>query len=275
VRVYAKKLRAGRLPRRVMHRRGGFRPLREEDPVLHPQPARGTGPLRVEEPIRPLPGLRTRYGQVTCLAPYAWEHADIRIANCDDGCTRSATQTHEETHVADVLDCCLRWRSAARPVYSATAVNAQLALRTYSQWLDWLGANRDFLEARADNAQLAALRRLERQHACGQAGSADRPCCARISRWTREITQSMLEHQRQAGGGLTACPWPRVTASGSPSIQQAAECHGGGSWIDQISESIKRSPAASRGVSTRRMPPLSSARRHRSRDVRPTAGTES
>gem|GEM_PF-4282201 len=186
------------------------------------------GFFSLESPISPLKGLNTRYGQVTCLPPYAHVPHEVRIANCDSGCTRPSIQIHEETHVSDILECCRRWRAAARPVYSAQTINTQAALQLYEQWLDWCDDNRHYLEHRADRSQLAALNRLHRDHNCGQATSGNQACCSRINDWILQIRQSITDHQRHAGGGLTPCPWPATGVSGPPLIEQARECHGSG-----------------------------------------------
>ena len=171
--------------------------------------------------------LRTRYGQVTCLPPFADVSHEIRIANCDRGCTRPSTQEHEETHVSDILDCCRRWRAAARPIFTSHSLDPGAVRRLYERWLDWLDANEDYFESRADWNQLTVLRRLQRERGCDRTTRANRSCCGRISRWITEVEQTQQAHHR-ASGPLSPCPWPAITGGGAPTILQIDTCEGVG-----------------------------------------------
>ncbi len=178
--------------------------------------------------------LNTRYGQVTCLAPFPHERYELRIANCDEGCTRPTIQIHEEAHVSDVAACCRAWRNVTQHIFSQRVVNQREALRVYTLWLDWLNSNRQGLEARADRAQLAALQRLFQQQSCAQVTAGNRECCARINDWIRQLSRRDYGLQSATGQGLTQCPWPIVSVSAHPPIEQASVCQGSGQ-LDQQS----------------------------------------
>lgn len=169
--------------------------------------------------------LRARFGQTTCLPPFADVRHEIRIANCDRGCTRPTTQVHEETHASDILDCCRRWRAAARPVFTARSPDPAAARRLYLRWLAWVEANSHYFESRAYWNSLQALRRLHHARGCNHPTAANRACCDRISRWIREETDVQRAHHR-ASRPLTACPWPAVSGGGPLAILQTGTCTG-------------------------------------------------
>jgi hypothetical protein len=171
--------------------------------------------------------LATRYGQVTCLPPFPDVAHEVRLANCDQGCTRPATQEHEQTHVTDIADCCRRWRAAARPIFSSGSVDPGAARRLYVGWLAWVERNGDYFESRAYWNMLTELRRLQSAHRCSATGPSSSACCSRIARWISEATSTQRTHHR-ASRPLTSCPWPAVRGGGSPSVTEVDTCHGVG-----------------------------------------------
>jgi hypothetical protein len=169
--------------------------------------------------------LHSRWGQVTCLAPFADVQYEIRVANCDQDCTRTSTDVHEMTHVQDILDCCRRWRAAARPVFTASSPDSGTMQRLYRRWQTWVGNNEDYFESRAYSNSFRELRRLYNERNCNRPSGSNGGCCDRISRWMDLELTLYVNHHRQRRP-LSPCPWPAAPQSGSPNIVRTDVCEG-------------------------------------------------